>query len=78
MCAIVRRPDPFLTHPDLAKAAWPGAKERLPLTTVRFNGRRNENAKACLQDPQGARSGSVECCANLIIGGSLIMVTQTS
>ena len=30
---MVRMPDLFLTHLDLAKAAWPAANERLPLTT---------------------------------------------
>ena len=30
---MVRMPDLFLTRLDLAKAAWPGANERLPLTT---------------------------------------------
>ena len=34
------------------------------------------NAKLCLQDPQGARFGSLECCANPTTDSALIMVTQ--
>jgi hypothetical protein len=72
-------PSAGLTHSDdLAKASWPGAKERLPLATVHFNGRRNGNAKLCLQGLRESRSGSVECWANLTISSALMMVTEPS
>ena len=75
--AVGKLPSAGLTHSnDLAKASWPGTKERLPLTTVHFNERRSGNAKFCLQGSHQATCGSVECCANLTISGALIMVTE--